>query len=211
MSTQVRKQIEKENRRQVILDAAESIMRANGVHGLNVDLIAAETQLAKGTIYLYFKSKEEILAELTLKSRNLLFQEFKQATDTNESPIEKLKALVTANYRFSKSNPLFYDLVSLYEVNSQLVETAELQTASNNITHLVMDIAEEARKNGSLNPNIDPLHFTMCMWGMTIGVHQLIKVRGKIFEEHFNVSEMDLINSFLQILENGIKSKILTE
>jgi AcrR family transcriptional regulator len=206
MSTINRKQIERKNRRQVILDAAESIMRANGVYGLNIDLIAAETQLAKGTIYLYFKSKEEILATIALKARNLLLQEFKRASDTKEEPIERLKAIVTTSYRFHTENPLYNDLVSLYEANNQLVETAELQTASNNIIHLVAGIAQEAKESGSLNPNINPLHFTICMWGMTIGMQQMIKVRGKIFEENFNISESDILSSFIQIFENGIKS-----
>jgi TetR/AcrR family transcriptional regulator len=62
MSTVTRKQKEKQNRRGDILKAAEKVMLANGLHGLNIDLIATETQLAKGTIYLYFKSKVSSLS-----------------------------------------------------------------------------------------------------------------------------------------------------
>ena len=206
MSTKIRKEQEKENRRQVILDAAESIMQANGVHGLNIDMIAHETQLAKGTIYLYFKSKEEILATLSLKGRVLLLQAFQREVGKHELPIEKLKAIVQAAYNFYKENPLLNDLVSLYEANSQLVETPELYNASENITKLVVEIAQKAKEDGSLNPTINPLHFTVCIWGMTIGMTQLMKVRGKIFEESLNISEQDLLNSYVQILENGMRT-----
>ena len=206
MSTKDRREQEKENRRQVILDAAEAIMQANGIHGLNVDLIAHETQLAKGTIYLYFKNKEEILATLSLKGRVLLFQAFQKEVKKYESPIEKLKAIVQAAYIFYKENPLLNDLVSLYEANSQLVETPELQAASENITKFVVEIAQKAKDEGSLNPNINPHHFTVCIWGMTIGMTQLMKVRGKIFEESLNISEQDLLDSYVQILENGMKT-----
>ena len=78
MSTKDRKLLEKENRRESILSAAEAIMSTNGIHGLSIDLIANETQLAKGTIYLYFKSKEEILSILSVKARKLLFSEFQK-------------------------------------------------------------------------------------------------------------------------------------
>ena len=206
MSTRDRKLIEKENRKESILSAAEAIMQANGIHGLNVDLIAHETQLAKGTIYLYFKSKEEILATLSLKGRVLLLQAFQQEVNKYDSPIEKLKAIVQAAYFFYKENPLLNDLVSLYEANSQLVETPELQAASENITKLVVEIAQKAKDEGSLNPDINPLHFTVCMWGMTVGMTQLMKVRGKIFEESLNISEQDLLSSYVQILENGMRT-----
>ncbi len=205
MSTKIRREQEKENRRQVILDAAEAIMQSNGIHGLNVDLIAHETQLAKGTIYLYFKSKEEILATLTLKARIALFESFKAAVSTTENPVEQLKSIIYANYNLFKTNPLQYDLVSLYEANSQLTETSELQAISNDITNLVVEITQKAQTDGLMNPNINPFHFTVCMWGMTIGIHQVIKIRGKNMQENMNISEQDLLESYVQILINGIK------
>ena len=206
MSTKDRREQEKENRRQVILDAAEAIMQANGIHGLNVDLIAHETQLAKGTIYLYFKSKEEILATLTLKARNLLFQAFKEAVSKHDSPIEQLKSVVYANYQFYQENPLLNDLVSLYEANSQLVETADLQEASDNITRLIVEIAQKAKENGTLNPSINPLHFTVILWGMTIGLHQVFKIKGKTLQENLNVAEHELLESYIQFLDNGMRA-----
>ena len=206
MSTKDRKLIEKENRKESILSAAETIMQANGVHGLNVDLIAQETQLAKGTIYLYFKSKEEILATLTMKARNLLFKAFKEAVSKHDVPIEQLKSVVYANYQFYQETPLLYDLVSLYEANSQLVETAELQEASDNITKMIVEIAQKAKENGTLNPSINPMHFTMIMWGMTMGVHQLFKIRGKNIQENLNISEQELLESYVQFLDNGMRT-----
>ncbi len=206
MSTKTRREQEKENRRQVILDAAESIMQANGIHGLNIDLIAHETQLAKGTIYLYFKSKEEILANLTLKSRINLLKDFKESVKTTDNPIEQLKNIIYANYNVFKTKPLQYDLVSLYEANAQLTETPELQTASDEITNLVVQIAKKAQNDGLLSPLINPFHFTACMWGMTTGIHQLMKIRGKNMQENQNISEQDLLESYVQILINGIRT-----
>ena len=205
MNTQIRREREKENRRESILSAAETIMSAQGIHGLNVDLIAHETQLAKGTIYLYFKSKEEILATLTLRARIILFQAFKEATTTTDNPIEQLKNIVYANYNLFKNSPLQHDLVSLYETNAQLTETPELQAASDDITNLVVQIAQKAQNNGLLSPLINPFHFTACMWGMTTGIHQLIKIRGKNMRENQNISEQDLLESYVQILINGIR------
>jgi TetR/AcrR family transcriptional regulator len=206
MSTKDRKQLEKENRRQAILDASEKIMSEKGIQGLNMDLVAHETMLAKGTIYLYFKSKEDILAALTLKSRLLLLGEMQKVVEKQTLPIEQIKEIIFTNFSFYKNQSLYYDLVSLYEVNNQLIETTELQNSSNEITEFVVNIIKSAQNDGSINPEVNPYHFTATMWGMTIGVLHLIKVRGKNLNEHQNISEQDLLNCYVQILIDGMKA-----
>ena len=205
MSTKERKEREKENRRETILNAAESVMLANGLHGLNIDLIAQETELAKGTIYLYFKSKEEILSTLSIKARRLLLKEFQKIEQKGISPIEQIKELVRTNYEFYKTNPLYYDLVSLYEVNNTLTETEEMHESGQDISNLIVNIVNKAKEDGSLNPNINPHYFSFCIWGMTVGVFQLIKVRGVLMSEQMAISEENLLNTFMETMENGIK------
>ena len=205
MSTKDRKLIEKENRRESILSAAESVMTTYGIHGLNIDLIANETQLAKGTIYLYFKSKEEILSVLSIKARKLLYKEFQKIEKSDISPIEKIKDLVKANYQFYKKSPLYYDLVSLYEVNNTLTETEEMHESGQDISNLIVGIANKAKEDRTLNPSITPLHLSFCLWGMTVGVFQLIKVRGTLMQEKMNISEEDLLNTFIESLINGVR------
>ncbi len=205
MGTQTRKQLEKENRREVILKAAEKIMLEKGLHGLNLDLIANETQLAKGTIYLYFKSKEEILSFLTVKARIMLYDDFLKIKNKNISSIDKLKAIIKANYLFYKKNPHYYDLFSFYEVNERLIETEEMYKTSENIANLVESIAVQAKKDGSLNPNINPMSLTWTMYGATVGIMQLMKVRGTLIKDKLNISEEALLKTFIELMENGIK------
>lgn len=205
MSTKDRKLLEKENRRESILTAAESVMTIHGIHGLSIDLIANETQLAKGTIYLYFKSKEEILSTLTIKARILLFREFQKIEEKEISSIDKIKELVHTNYTFYKKQPMYYDLMSLYEVNNTLTETEEMHESGQNISDLIVDMVTKAQEEGTLNPNINPLHFSFCIWGMTVGVIQLLKVRGTWMNATMSISEQDLLNTFTQTLEYGIK------
>ncbi len=205
MSTVTRKQKEKQNRKSEILKAAEKVMLANGLNGLNIDLIATETQLAKGTIYLYFKSKEEILSLLSIKSRNKLYNEFLKVKKLDLPPIERLKLIAKANYIFYKKSPLHHDLVSLYEANNSLTESEEMYLTSDKISKLVSSIAQEAIDNNTLNPNLNPTQLTMMLWGVTIGIVQLIKVKGLIIKEKMNIDETDIIDTFLKFLESGMK------
>ena len=205
MSTKDRKLLEKENRRESILSAAENIMSTHGIHGLSIDLIANETQLAKGTIYLYFKSKEEILSILSVKARKLLFIEFQKIQKKDIPHIEQVKELVHTNYAFYKKKPMYYDLMSLYEVNNTLTETEEMHESGQEISNLIIDIVTKAQEEGTLNPKINPSHFSFCLWGMTVGVFQLLKVRGTLMNDKMNISEQDLLDTFMQTLEYGIR------
>lgn len=205
MSTKDRKLLEKENRREAILRAAEKIMLSNGLYGLSIDLIAAETQLAKGTIYLYFKSKEEILSVLTIRARHMLLNIFEEVAQTNDNPIDKLKSIIRSNYVFYKKYPLYYDLVSLYEGNNKVIETEEMLESSKKITELVSSIAIDGVKDGSITSEINPSHLTMSLWGMTVGVLQLIKVKGSVMKDSLQVLEEDLLESYINIFAKGIK------
>lgn len=54
----------KQEKYALILDAAQKVIAENGFHGSQVSRIAKEAGVADGTIYLYFKNKEDILISL---------------------------------------------------------------------------------------------------------------------------------------------------
>ncbi|MEK7287663.1 MAG: TetR/AcrR family transcriptional regulator [Elusimicrobiota bacterium] len=51
-----------EIRRQAILDAARSVLIQKGYQDIRIDDVAGKAKIAKGTLYLYFKDKEDIFA-----------------------------------------------------------------------------------------------------------------------------------------------------
>jgi TetR/AcrR family transcriptional regulator len=100
--------------------------------------------------------------------------------------------------------PLYYDLMSLYEVNNTLTETKEMHESGQKIADLIIKIAIKAKEEGTLNPNINLMYFSFCIWGKTVGVFQLIKVSGTLMNEKMNITEEDLLNTFLETFENGV-------
>jgi len=205
MAVVERKQKEKLQRYNAILDAAEKIMRKNGLQNLNIDLIAKETELAKGTLYLYFKNKEEIIGALSVKSRVLLLNQFKKVTQKLQNPIEKLKAITQASFNFYKENPFYFEVITVYEADKSLIETPEIQQSINNLIVFVNNITVAAKEQGLLNKKLDAVKYTFCLWGMIIGVSQLIKVRGEAMKSDFGFSEQEIFDTYMEQLENGMK------
>ncbi len=130
----------KENRRNDILACAEGIIIAHGLAGLNLKTVAKTCNLAIGTLYLYFPSKEDLIAALTIKSRQLLLDLFLKNTSNETSAIEKISKLLASYYQFYKKYPHYNELVSFFEKNAGLEEPEPLKKASFAINALVIDI-----------------------------------------------------------------------
>jgi len=113
VSTRARRGREKEERRQSILRAAREVFFENGFHRATVDDVAERAQVSKGTIYLYFESKETILALLLLEGLNELVEKLEQAYAPAESlpAEERLRQLGWAYLRFFEEEPDYFRLL----------------------------------------------------------------------------------------------------
>ena len=79
----LRRQREREQRYRTILDAAETLFARKGYQQTSMDEIADQAEVSVGTVYFYFKKKEDLLIallkEIGFDIRKLLGTEFKKA------------------------------------------------------------------------------------------------------------------------------------
>ncbi len=117
MSTAERRAREKAQRRREILDAARQEFFERGFHTPTVDDVAARAEVSKGTIYLYFESKEEILAHLLLEGLDLLLAEMEAVYDADSPPPAEagLQALAHAYLDFCQNNPNYFRLIMAFD------------------------------------------------------------------------------------------------
>jgi AcrR family transcriptional regulator len=117
LSTAERRAREKAQRRREILDAARQEFFERGFHRPTVDDVAARAEVSKGTIYLYFASKEEILAHLLLEGLDLLLAQM-EAVANPASPAAAepaLRALANAYLGFCQSYPAYFRLIMAFD------------------------------------------------------------------------------------------------
>lgn len=82
-----------ENKQDRILDAAFEKFKQFGFLKTTVDEIARQAQVGKGTIYSYFKNKEEILIALVDREFTRGFAIIAEAMDQEQSSIGKLRKM----------------------------------------------------------------------------------------------------------------------
>ncbi len=104
---------EKAARRQTILDAARELFLSD-ISGLpSVISIARKAGLAKGTVYLYFKTKEEIFLAILAEDYEALMVEVIALLDNPLTPDELVDNLLATLIGFLDQNPLFMPLASM--------------------------------------------------------------------------------------------------
>ena len=104
---------EKAARRQSILDAAKALYLANTSGLPSVISIARKAGLAKGTVYLYFKTKEEIFLAMLSEDYETLMVEVIKLLDAPTSPDKLVDQLLATLINFLDNNPLFMPLASM--------------------------------------------------------------------------------------------------
>lgn len=104
---------EKAARRQSILDAAKALYLSDTSGLPSVISIARKAGLAKGTVYLYFKTKEEIFLAMLSEDYETLMIEVIKLLDAPSSPDELVDELLATLICFLDDNPLFMPLASM--------------------------------------------------------------------------------------------------
>jgi AcrR family transcriptional regulator len=134
-----RKEREKERRRQQIIVAAKRVFSEKGFNKATMEDIAKEAELSPGTLYLYFKNKEELYASLSL--RILQFLHIRVAHVNKEpsyTPMQKLDALMEAMYDVYDFDPLI--IINMFHLQSS-------ETLKNLSEELLLEIKDLSRKS----------------------------------------------------------------
>lgn len=114
MTVATRKQREREEMRQLILDASRSIFLEKGYHLTSIRNIAEKIEYSPGTIYLYFKEKDEIFHALHEEGFRRLVSLMEPLQFVSD-PFERLKAMGRIYMDFARNNKDFYDLMFIMQ------------------------------------------------------------------------------------------------
>lgn len=133
-----------------ILEAAVKVFARQGFHQSTVAQIAKEAGVADGTIYLYFKNKDDILVHFFGFKAKQVFDRFHAEVARGADSVEKLRNLVRVHLSEFQRDP---DMAIVYHVEThQISRLAEDQIrAMGKMYHdIISDIVEEGQQEGLL-------------------------------------------------------------
>jgi len=139
MGIQERKERERERRRQQIIVAAKRVFSEKGFSRATMEDIAKEAELSPGTLYLYFKNKDELYASLSLRILQYILIRLEHLnTDASLVVGKRISRLKEAMYDVYEFDPLI--LVNMFRLQSS-------ETLKNLTPELLSEIKALSKKS----------------------------------------------------------------
>ena len=103
-----RKQRDRLIRQRDILSSAEKLFASKGFHATTIDEIAEKSGYGVGTIYLYFKDKQNLYFSLIRQKFAELITRIESEANKREDVLDKIRAIIETQFSFLNRNKYFF-------------------------------------------------------------------------------------------------------
>jgi AcrR family transcriptional regulator len=131
-----------------ILDAAASLFASQRFHEARMEDVAAAATVGKGTLYRYFKDKEELYLALLERAAAGISARLGAETQSADTIRARLAAVIRAILGYFDENPHLFDLIQHAEAMSRPQALRPWHRWRDEITSRVLEIFEDARRSG---------------------------------------------------------------
>lgn len=170
MNTQLsRKERERIAKREAILDAARQVFSERGFGKATLDEIAEVAEFGKGTLYNYFKNKEELFVSVIIRGIHRFRIFVENALKDKSTPREKLETYVDASFIFFEEHRQLFSI--LHTERNNLARSLnddmfhKFHHEETSFTHYLSIIFDEGIKAGQFKC-IDPSKLAEALFGM---------------------------------------------
>ncbi|ETR69122.1 MAG: TetR/AcrR family transcriptional regulator, fatty acid metabolism regulator protein [Candidatus Magnetoglobus multicellularis str. Araruama] len=137
-----------------ILDAAVKIFAEQGFHNSTISQIAREAGVADGTIYLYFKNKQDILFQFFAYKTRLVFDHFKEAVDKESNAIDKLRCLIRIHFEEFQRDRNMAEVYRMETRQSHRQMESQIKEMTKMYLDLISSIVEQGQEEATMRQDI---------------------------------------------------------
>ena len=207
MTVSDRKEREKEMRRKDIIDTAEKLFFKKGYENITMADIAKGTELARSTLYLYFKNKKEIYLAISIRGTGILNNMFREYYQKGQTGREKVEMLMKAFYRFYKEYPDYYDVNWFsYKVliDHDLPRMEEIKKMRMEGFSLFGKALKEGIEDKSIRSDIDPVKANLVL-ALSIQNAFNLPPTIKMHMKNSNLTHKELIDYTMDLMLHSLK------
>ena len=137
-----------------ILEAAVKVFARQGFRQCTVAQIAKEAGVADGTIYLYFKNKDDILVHFFRFKAKQVFDRFREEVARGADSLEKLRNLIRVHLGEFQRDP---DMAVVYQIEthqSRRLAEEQIREMGKMYRDIISDIVEEGQQEGLIRRDL---------------------------------------------------------
>ncbi len=209
MGIKERKEREKGARREEIISAAEKVFFEKGLVVATMDEIAERAELSKGTIYLYYKSKEDLYIAVALRGWDILARMFKEATSTGEQPLKVLENLGNAYYSYFMQYRNYYRMSYFFgnkEMFSQVSNemTDQCNLSNKTIWDIVSGVVQTALAEGLIRDDVKAMEAGVMLWANSDSLMRLMDQDENSWLDKMQIDLGELLKKSNRFLVEGM-------
>jgi TetR/AcrR family transcriptional regulator len=156
-----RREVERETRRNFILDAARRIFAKKGVEETSMDDIAGEAEYTRRTLYAYFRSRDEICVSIFLEDMEARRDLQQAAVAKAGNGLERIRVWGQTFYEYARQNPhamrlqLYWDFRGIDESRISRDIFSRFEAINYKLAEDLRDMFRQGVADGSLRPEIN--------------------------------------------------------
>lgn len=212
-----RKERERIERGEAIVDAAERIIFEKGFEEATMDDIAEEAELSKGALYLYFKNKMELYLAICQRGSDKLNAKFSRILALDHPGLELIRMMGEAYLEFVTRDPLYFRMFQYYEGirDEEFLENSKFAGKCEENSREALTIMARAlqigMQDGSIDDSYDPKELAIIIWASSRGIVHLAHLKSRKphdkLLEGVDLKMESMFEAFIGILGSGMASK----
>ncbi len=205
-----RKEREKQQRKDEIILAAEKVFFSKGYDQSTMDDIAEEAELSKGTLYLYFKSKDDLHMAVARKAIILLKSVTTKAAAGAGNAVEKLGRMGWACVEFSRKYPdhiksiMALENLEIEDINYSARDVQEMIFKESTVEN-VIQVVEQGVQEHLIRSDIPAVLVAHTLWMSVISVIRFVTMKADLLEM-LELTPDKIFESHFELVLNGIRS-----
>lgn len=156
---------DKQEKRRKILDAAVEVFAERGYFGARVADLAKAAGIADGTVYLYFKSKDELLITLFEERTEEVLTHLRSQLDRLTGPVERLRAFIHYHLRLAVDRPKLMQVLTIEVRQSARFLKEYKPDGFRHYLNVLSSILVDGQQAGVFRDDTDPRVFRRALFG----------------------------------------------
>lgn len=210
MGVAERRERERCERRQQIIEAAERVFIERGAGDATMGDVAAEAELSKGTLYLYFASKDELYIAMSARTLTMLGEQVDEATPEDCTGLQAMRAMMAAHRQFAREHPdrirfLLAWMAAGFHADPAAGAYADYLQRVGQVMARATTMIERGQRDGSVRADLDPMATVMQMWGGSMGMSMLFLNRSEVSRRVPDALDFDgVYDGYAELMLRGI-------
>jgi len=210
LSTIERREREKQQKRNHIIDAAEKLFFKKGYANTSMDEVAEEAEFSKGALYIYFKDKEDLYLAINFRGLIILKELFEKAYGAGQNGLDKSRKIGEAYLLFSRDYPNYYRAMHYYEstqIDFKVNETSarQCEELGQQVLGIVARAIQTGIEDGSVRSDLDPMNTAIVLWAHSTGMISIMSLRGEHLTEQHNLDLKGIMKLSLDMMTKSLQ------